>query len=99
MARARLQAKRGPSTVCGYEPAVTPFCGVNADQEDLRGIRFVQDSDRRLDFGHRDLMLLDLLIKRAARNTESLRGLLNAASLFLKHAFDVLLFELDQCQA
>jgi hypothetical protein len=44
-------------------------------------------------------MLLDLLIKRAARDAESLRSLFDAPSLFLKHAFDVLLFELEQRQA
>ena len=38
-------------------------------------------------------MLLNLLIKRASRDAETLRSLLNAASLLLKDALDVLLFE------
>ena len=44
-------------------------------------------------------MLLDLLVKRAARDAESLRRLLDPPSFFLQHAFDVLLFELEQGQA
>ena len=38
-------------------------------------------------------MLLDLLIKRASRDAETLCRFLNSASLFLKNSFDVLLFE------
>ena len=48
-----------------------------------------------LDFGHVDLMLFELLVKRAARDAEPLGGLLDAAAFFLKDAFDVLLFELE----
>ena len=51
-----------------------------------------------LDFGHRDLVLLDLLIKRASRNTETLGGLLNATFLLMQHSLDVLLFEFYQCE-
>src|ERR1051325_11545001 len=35
---------------------------------------------RSLDFGHGDLMLLDLLIKCASRNAETLRSLLNTTT-------------------
>ncbi len=44
-------------------------------------------------------MLLDLLVKRTARDAEALRRLLDAPSLFLEHTFDVLFFELDQREA
>ena len=47
-----------------------------------------------LDFGHRDLVLLDLLIKRASRDAETFGRLLNATLLLLKHSLDVLLFKL-----
>ena len=40
----------------------------------------VQYSDWSLDFGRRDLVLLKLLIKRAARDSKTLRGFLNAAA-------------------
>ena len=53
----------------------------------------------RLDFGRCDPVLLDLLIKRASRDAESLRGVLYAASLLLKYAFDVLLFEFEKSES
>jgi hypothetical protein len=53
---------------------------------------------RGLDFGHEDLMLLDLLIKRASGNAETLCSLLNATFLLLQHSLDVLLFEFQKRQ-
>jgi hypothetical protein len=58
----------------------------------------VQYLDCSLDFGHRDLMLLNLLIKRAARDPKTLRGLLNATTLLMKHSLDVLFFEFQKRQ-
>ncbi len=54
--------------------------------------------NQRLDFGHDDLMLLDLLIKRAARDAEAFCGLFDAPALLLKHPFDVLLFQFQEGQ-
>ena len=56
----------------------------------------VQYSDRRLDFGRRDLVFFEFLVEGAARDPETLRGLLDTPTLLLKHALDVLLFELQQ---
>src|SRR5689334_11886102 len=55
--------------------------------------------NKRLDFGRGDLVLLDLLIKRASRDAEPLRRLLDPASFLLQHAFDVLLLELEKSQS
>lgn len=51
-----------------------------------------------LDFGHGDLVLFDLLIKRASRDAETFCRLLNPAAFFLKNAFDVLLFDFLKSQ-
>ena len=40
-------------------------------------------------------MLLDLLVKGAPRNAETLGSLLDPAMLLLEDAFDVLLFEFE----
>lgn len=60
---------------------------------------FVQSSDCGLDFGHDDLVLLDLLIKRAARDTEALGSFLHAAALLVEDPLDVLFFEFDEREA
>ena len=52
-----------------------------------------------LDFGHLDLMLLDLLIKRTAGYTQSLGRLFYTAALLLQHSFYVLFFEVQERQA
>jgi hypothetical protein len=63
------------------------------------GMMSVQDSDSSLDFGRRDLVLLNFLIKRTSRDPESLRGFLNPPALLVQDPFDVLLLELDERQA
>ena len=65
----------------------------------LRWARLSKIQNPSLDSGHVDLVLLDLLIKRASGDAEALRGSLNASSFLLKDAFDVLLFELEKCEA
>ncbi len=52
-----------------------------------------------LDFGHLDLMLLDLLIKRAAGYAQSLGRLFYPPALLLQHSFYVLFFEVQKGQA
>ena len=52
-----------------------------------------------LDFGHLDLMLLDLLIKGAAGYTQSLGRLFYPPVLLLQYSFYVLFFEVQQRQA
>src|SRR6266850_2631676 len=52
-----------------------------------------------LDFGHLDLMLLDLLIKRTAGYTQSLGRLFYPPALLLQHSLYVLFFEVQECQA
>src|SRR5262245_6256265 len=52
-----------------------------------------------LDFGHRDLMLLNLLIKRASRNAETFGRFFYSPSFLLQHALDVLFFEFQKRQS
>ena len=52
-----------------------------------------------LDFGHQDLMLLDLLIERTAGYTQSLGRLFYSPALLLQHSFYVLFFEVQERQA
>lgn len=47
---------------------------------------------------HLDLMFLDLLIERTARDTQSFGGILHPAPLFLKHPLNMLLFQLEKSE-
>jgi hypothetical protein len=49
-----------------------------------------------LDLGHLDLVLLDLLIERAARNSQALGRFLNPPALLHQDPFDVSLFQLQK---
>ena len=80
LARAAYLARRGPTVcqawTCGN---IAFFC--RSDRLGSAGrTTNVQNPDPSLDFGRRDLVLLDLLIKRAARDPEPPRGFLDAAS-------------------
>lgn len=65
-----------------------------------RGCESVPEASRIqtdvLDFGRLDLVFLNLLIKGTSRDSETLRGFLHSASLFLKHSLDVLFFEFQE---
>src|ERR1700741_108419 len=73
------------------------FKGIGKSRSKLAG-RASSIQTTSLDFGHGDLMLLDLLVKRASGNAETPGRLLNTTLLLLKNAFDVLLLKLQKCE-